>query len=107
MNAQRIPAVIKNRRDFVAGLLFALLGVAYAWAASLHEIGSPNDMGAGFFPLVLAALLLLLGGWLVFKSLTLEAVGGGALGDMAWGPLLGVLLALALLGAWAWFTQGA
>jgi len=62
--------VIKNRRDFVAGLLFALLGVAYAWAASLHEIGSPNDMGAGLFPLVLAALSSLHGGWRVFHSPT-------------------------------------
>ena len=31
--------MIKNRRDFVAGLLFVLCGIGYAWAASLHEIG--------------------------------------------------------------------
>lgn len=102
-----MPRVIKNRRDFVAGLLFVLCGIGYAWAASLHEIGHATEMGAGFFPLALAALLLVLGAWLVFKSLILESDGGGALGDMAWGPLLAVLGVLAALGAWSWFTQGA
>ena len=51
-----------------------LLGVAYAWAASLHDIGWGADFGPGFFPLVLAALMTLIGATLVFKSLTLEAV---------------------------------
>ena len=96
--------MIKNRRDFWAGLLFVLLGVAYAWAASLHDIGWGADMGPGFFPLVLAALLTLLGATLVFKSLTLEADRGGPLGPMAWGPLLGVLGVLVVLGAGAWWA---
>ena len=47
--------MIKNRRDFWAGCLFVLFGVAYAWAASLHDVGWSTDMGPGFFPLVLAA----------------------------------------------------
>ncbi|MDP3521564.1 MAG: tripartite tricarboxylate transporter TctB family protein [Hydrogenophaga sp.] len=99
--------MIKNRRDFWAGWLFVVLGVAYAWAASLHDIGwttETTEMGPGFFPLVLAALLSLLGASLVFKSLTLEADGGGPLGPMAWGPLLLVLAVLGALGAWAWWT---
>jgi len=96
--------MIKNRRDFWAGLLFVLLGVGYAWAASLHDIGWTTDMGPGFFPLVLAALLTLLGASLVFKSLTLEAEGGGPLGPMAWRPLLGVMVVLGALGAWSWWT---
>ena len=50
--------MIKNRRDFWAGCLFVLFGVAYAWAASLHEVGWSSEMGSGSFPLVLAALLV-------------------------------------------------
>jgi len=95
--------MLKNRRDFLTGLLFAGFGAAFAWAASLHEIGWPPRMGPGFFPLVLALPLILLGGWLVFKSLTLEAEGGGPLAPMAWRPLLGVLLPIVLLGLWAWW----
>ena len=96
--------MIKNRRDFWAGWLFVVLGVAYAWAASLHDIGWATEMGPGFFPLVLAALLSLLGATLVFKSLTLEADGGGPLGPMAWGPLALVMPVLGALGAWAWWA---
>lgn len=102
--------MIKNRRDFWAGWLFVVLGVAYAWAASLHDLGwtatgdDVGEMGPGFFPLVLASLLTLLGATLVFKSLTLEADGGGPLGPMAWGPLALVLGVLCALGAWAWWT---
>ena len=93
--------MIKNRRDFWAGLLFVLFGVAYAWAASLHDLSWKTEMGPGFFPLVLAALLTLLGALLVFKALTLEADAGGPLGAMAWKPLALVLGVLGLLGAWA------
>ena len=93
--------MIKNRRDFWAGCLFVLFGVAYAWAASLHDVGWSTDMGPGFFPLVLAACLTLLGAVLVFKSLTLEAEGGGPLGPMAWKPLGVVMAVLILLGVWA------
>lgn len=101
--------MIKNRRDFWAGWLFVVLGVAYAWAASLHDIGWTTDMGPGFFPLVLAALLTLLGATLVFKSLTIEADGGGPLGPMAWRPLLlvlGVLGVLGAVGAWLGWGSG-
>lgn len=97
--------MIKNRRDFWTGCLFVVLGVAYAWAASLHDIGWSTDMGPGFFPLVLAALLTLLGATLVFKSLTIEADGGGPPGPMAWGPLLLVLAVLGALGAWSWWAH--
>ena len=93
--------MIKNRRDFWAGCLFVLFGVAYAWAASLHEVGWSSEMGSGSFPLVLAALLSLLGAVLVFKSLTLETEGGGPPGPMAWKPLGVVMVVLIALGAWA------
>jgi len=98
--------MLKNQRDFVTGLLFAGFGAAFAWAASLHEIGWPPQMGPGFFPLVLATLLILLGGWLVFKALTLESESGGPLGAPAWRALAGVLLPIVLLGLWAWARTG-
>lgn len=90
--------MIKNRSDFIVGLLCLLAGVGYAWVASLHELGDAMDMGAGYFPLLLALLLALAGGALLFRALAIESEGKGA--PLAWDlqPLLWVLGALVLLG---------
>ncbi len=90
--------MIKNRSDFIVGLLCLLVGLGYAWAASFLEIGGSMDMGAGFFPLLLALLLMLAGGALLFRALAIETEGDGV--PLAWNlqPLLWVLGALVLLG---------
>lgn len=91
---------VKNQKDLVCGVLFMLLGVAFAWAASGYRMGSAQDMGPGYVPLLLGALLTLLGGLLSFKALVFETEDGGRMGRWAWRPLLlGVLanLAFALL----------
>lgn len=90
--------MIKNRSDFIAGLLCLLAGLGYAWAASFLEIGGSMDMGAGFFPLLLALLLMVAGGALLFRALAIETEGDGV--PLAWNlqPLLWVLGALVLLG---------
>lgn len=95
--------MIKNRSDFIVGLLTLLAGLGYAWAASLYEIGEAMDMGPGYFPLLLALLLMLAGGVLLFRALAIEAEGEGA--PLAWNlvPLAWVLGALVLLG---WLVHG-
>lgn len=93
--------MIRNRRDFLSGAICLVVGIAYAWAASLHEIGHAMDMGAGYFPLLLALGLSVLGGWLVFKSLTIESERDGAVGDWQLRPLAWLMIALVLLGFWA------
>lgn len=90
--------MIKNRSDFIVGLMCLLVGIAYAWAASFYEIGAAIDMGAGYFPLLLALLLVLAGGALVFRALAIETEGDGPLPDWNLQPALWVLGALVLLG---------
>jgi hypothetical protein len=89
---------LKNQRDFFSGLLFMFLGVAFAWSASTYAIGTARRMGPGYFPLLLGALLALLGVVLVFKALVFETEDGGRIGAWAWRAVLGVLLANLVFG---------
>jgi hypothetical protein len=52
-----------NRNDLLCGAIFILIGAAFATNVWLTElsIGNAIRMGPGFFPLVLAGLLVLLG----------------------------------------------
>ena len=100
--------MIKNLQDFLAGLLFLVLGLGFGWAASRHALGSAANMGPGYVPLLLGLLLGLLGLLVLFKALTFEALGGGRVRHWGFGPLLrllGGLLWLALCsgpGQWPW-----
>ena len=89
---------LKNQKDFFSGLLFLLLGVAFAWTASTYTIGTAARMGPGYFPLLLGALLTLLGGVLVFKALVFETEDGGRIGAWAWRAVLCMVLASLLFG---------
>ncbi len=64
-----------NTADASAGILFILVGLVFAIQSLGMEIGTSLRMGPGYFPLVLAALLVLLGGIIVisaFKSVAEE-----------------------------------
>lgn len=91
---------IKNERDFWSGLMFLVAGAAFAWGATSYAFGSSAQPGPGYFPFGLGLLLALLGAIELFKSLTFESEGGGAVGAVAWRPLVVVVGAVALFG-WA------
>lgn len=89
---------IKSQRDFCAGLLFIAVGVGFAVGASFYPFGSSRDPGAAFLPLILGVLMTLLGGAVLFKSLTIETEGGDPIGAIAWRPLLVVVAATVMFG---------
>lgn len=89
---------LKNQKDFFSGLLSAAMGLLFAWTASRYSVGTAQAMGPGFFPLLLGALLTLLGGLLVFKALVFETEDGGRMRPWAWRSVGLVLLAGLLLG---------
>ncbi len=56
----------RNQPDFWAGALFVCVGLAFGLGAMRYPIGHANRMGAGYFPALLGACLVLLGlllGW--------------------------------------------
>ena len=90
---------IKSQKDFFSGLMFMVVGVAFAWGAASYTIGSGAKMGPGYFPLVLGILLAVLGSIITFKSLVVETIDGDKIGAWAWRPLLFIILANLSFGA--------
>jgi hypothetical protein len=87
---------IKSHRDFWAGLMFIVIGLAFAWGATYYKFGESARPGPGYFPLGLGILLAVLGTIVLFKAMTIETDGGEPVGRIAWRPLLIVLGSLAL-----------
>ena len=90
---------IKSQRDFVSGLMFIVVGIVFAVGATNYSMGTSAKPGAGYFPLILSVLMAILGGIVLFKSLTIETEGGDPIGDIAWRPLIVIVVAIAVFGA--------
>lgn len=92
---------IKSERDFWAGMMFLVVGVAFAWgSAANYNFGSSARPGPAYFPFGLGVLLALLGALELFKALTIESEGGDPIGAVAWKPLLVIVGSVASFG-WA------
>lgn len=89
---------IKSQRDFISGLMFAVVGVFFAIGATNYSMGTSAKPGAGYFPLILSVLMAILGAIVVFKSLTIETEGGDPIGSIAWRPLLVIVVSIAVFG---------
>ena len=57
-------------------------------SAADQLFGTSARPGPGYFPFGLGILQALLGGVVLFKSLTIETEGGDPIGAVAWKPLL-------------------
>jgi len=74
---------IKSQRDFFAGLMFTIVGIAFAWGATTYSVGTGARMGPGYFPLMLGILLGVLGIIVIFTALTAYDVQRIQNGDLA------------------------
>ena len=84
---------ITNKRDFLAGVMFVVVGVAALVAARDLRMGTPVRMGAGFFPFTLTGLLILLG--LVIMASGLRSQDETRV-RFAWRPLIVIPAAVAV-----------
>jgi hypothetical protein len=85
-------------KDILSGLIFIGLGAAFGYAASGYELGTAFRMGPGYFPLLLAGALALLGVAIVVKGVT-AAAADTPIGVVPWRGAVLVLGALVYFGA--------
>ncbi|WP_334135921.1 tripartite tricarboxylate transporter TctB family protein [Tepidimonas sp.] len=85
----------RDAHDLLGGLLMAALGFAAAWYAYQHyELGTPRNMGPGFFPFGLGLLLGILGVLIALPAL----LRPGVRITVAWRTLACITGALVLFG---------
>ena len=63
-----------KKRDFYAGGLMALVGVAVALDSTTYDVGSMTHMGPGMFPLILGIILTFVG-ILIFATSLVTPLG--------------------------------
>ena len=83
--------MIKSQQDFFSGLMFSLVGGAFAWGATSYSIGTGARMGPGYFPLLLGIFLAVLGAFITFYSLVEHTEDGEPIGKFAWKPIVYIL----------------
>lgn len=86
---------INSPQDLGAGILFMIIGAIGHYLAKDLTYGAARNMGPGFFPTWLSALVLLSGVITAGRSL---ALSGPPIGRLHWRPLVFVLLAVAVCG---------
>jgi putative tricarboxylic transport membrane protein len=72
-----------NHRDLLLGAIFALIGAGFVIAARGLDMGTPQRMGPGLFPLILAAVLMLLGIVIAAQAFFITIRGLGLVGAVA------------------------
>jgi len=86
---------LRSNRDFLAGLLMISIGVIAFYMAMDYPFGSAVRMGPGYFPRVLAGILMAFGVVTMLKGLR---TGEKVEGRWGWYQLTMVLLSLVVFG---------
>ena len=87
---------LRDPKDFVAGLLFAAIGLSAIVLSSDYRRGTAASMGPGYFPLILGIMLIVLGLALTLRALRIQ---GSPLPAWKWRPTLVVLGSVVLFGS--------
>jgi drug/metabolite transporter (DMT)-like permease len=89
--------LIKNPRDFWAGVMFLAVGGLFAGIALTYKLGTAARMGPGFFPFALGVLLAVLGLAILLASLR-ERNKGPGVEKFHWMPVFWVLMPIVVFG---------
>ena len=94
MTKSEIDPLVKlpDSKDFWSGVMLIAIGAAAVVIGRDYPFGTALRMGAGFFPLVLGAMLMLFGVYFVVRGLrSSDRIEGG------WSPRALVILPLAFV----------
>lgn len=86
----------RDTTDIVTGILLMLAAAFFGWQTTGLEIGTSLRMGPGYFPMVLSALLFILGLAVLFNAL--RQPEDAPIGRIAWRGLLFILPAPVFFG---------
>ncbi len=89
---------IKSEKDFWSGLMFIVVGVAFAIGALNYSFGSSARPGPAYFPFGLGIIMALLGAAILFTALTIEVEGGDKIGAWPLKPGAWILGAVVIFG---------
>jgi hypothetical protein len=90
-----MPSFIRSPKDFLAGLMFIVIGLVAVYIARDLTFGSAVKMGPGYFPTILGGLLAAIGVVCIVESLSVK---GAALEKIAFKPLVLVCVSTVLFG---------
>lgn len=79
----------------LCGALFIFFGLFFAYQSWIMDLGTALRMGPGFFPLLLAAVLILIGAIVLIQATRVESE---PLGPLAWRGMLLILPAPIVFG---------
>jgi len=88
--------IVRSPKDFFAGLLFIVVGIAAIVLAANYTLGTAARMGPGYFPRILGILMITLGAILALRALKLN---GTPLPGWKWRPVIVVLGSVVVFGA--------
>jgi hypothetical protein len=86
---------LRNNKDFLAGLLLLGIGALGFYMALDYPFGSALRMGPGYFPRVLAGILMAFGAFVLVRGLM---TGVKVSGRWGWKPLGFIVLSLIAFG---------
>ena len=90
---------IKSQRDFWSGVMFIVVGLAFAWgAADNYSFGTSARPGPAYFPFGLGVMMAILGAMVLFASITVETEDGEPIGAIAWKPLIIIVASVVRFG---------
>ena len=90
-----MPSVIRSPKDFLAGLMFIVIGLIAVFIARDYSFGSAVKMGPGYFPTILGGLLAAIGVACIVESLRAK---GAALEKIVFKPMVLVCVSTLLFG---------
>jgi hypothetical protein len=90
-----MPTWISSPRDFWTGLIYLVIGAGAYWLALDYKVGTVGRMGPGYFPQVLALVLVGIGAVSLVRSFVSKGEG---VGHLAWKQLIMVCGAIVLYG---------
>ena len=87
--------LLLTSKDFLAGLVYLLLGCAAIYWGVDYSLGIAGRMGPGYFPMIIGSGLLVIGTISVLRTIFL---GSGEVKGLGLRPLLVITLSLVLFG---------